>query len=73
MGNHSQTMPLYWESTYEIALCLIEVYPNVDLDSVGLNQLQQWVINLPNFEDDPSLANDGILTEILRDWYEETH
>ncbi|MFW5692093.1 MAG: Fe-S cluster assembly protein IscX [Chloroflexota bacterium] len=73
MGENSQLTPLYWEATYEIVLDLMEVYPEVDLDAVGLNQLYQWVIALPNFADDPALANNAILTDILREWYEETN
>jgi FeS assembly protein IscX len=64
---------LSWESTYEIVLQLIEAFPNVDLESVGLYQLEQWVIALPNFADDPALVNEGILNDILREWYEETN
>jgi FeS assembly protein IscX len=62
---------LYWESSFEIIQTLIELYPSVDVDSVGIEQLRQWIIALPNFADDPDLANDGILNDILREWYEE--
>jgi FeS assembly protein IscX len=73
MGKNSQTPPLYWEATYEIVLSLMAVHPEVNLDTIGLAQIKQWVVDLPNFEDDPTLANDAILTDILREWYEETH
>lgn len=63
--------PLYWEHTYEIVLALMDAHPNAAVDSVGLQQLHQWVINLPGFADDPALAHDGILEDILREWYEE--
>ena len=62
---------LYWESSYEIVLRLIEEFPNADIDSVGTDQLFQWIVALPEFADDPALANEGILNGILRDWYEE--
>lgn len=62
---------LHWEATYEIVLRLKELYPAIDLDTVGLHQLYQWIITLPEFEDDPLLVNDAILTDILREWYEE--
>jgi FeS assembly protein IscX len=45
----------------------------VDVEQVGLDQLYQLIIALPNFADDPALANDGILSEILREWYEEVN
>ena len=68
MSNHN----LYWDSSYEIVLTLKEVYPDIDLDSVSLEDLNRWIISLPNFADDPVLVNDGILKDILREWYEET-
>lgn len=63
--------PLYWDSTYEIVLNLMELYPDADLDALGLQQLYTWVIALPGFADDPALAHDDLLIEILREWYEE--
>lgn len=63
--------PLYWEASYEIVLNLMEHHPHADLDEVGLHQLCEWIIALPGFADDPALAHDGLLTAILREWYEE--
>lgn len=68
MGN-----PLYWDSSYEIVLQLIELYPEVDVETVGTDQLYRWVIALPDFVDEPELANEGILNDILREWYEEVN
>ena len=65
--------PLYWESSFEIVLCLMETHPEVDVESVGRQQLYQWIIALPDFADDPALTNEGILNQILREWYEETN
>ncbi|RMG71997.1 MAG: Fe-S assembly protein IscX [Chloroflexi bacterium] len=64
-------MPLYWEAEYEIVQALIVAYPEVDVESVGLDQLYKWIVALPNFADDPELVNDNILSGILREWYEE--
>ena len=64
--------PLYWDASYEIVIALMEIYPDIDLDSVGLEQLNRMIIELPNFMDEPALVNDGILNDILREWYEET-
>jgi FeS assembly protein IscX len=64
---------LYWETSYEIVLDLMRVYPDVNVDEVGLEQLYQWIIALPDFEDDPALVNQGILNSILREWYEEVN
>ena len=62
---------LYWDSTYEIVLALMEVYPDAELESLSLDDLNRRIIQLPNFDDDPDLVNDAILKGILRDWYEE--
>lgn len=64
---------LYWDASYEIVLSLMRVYPEINLDSIGLEQLRQMIVDLPTFADDPVLANDGILNAILREWYEEVH
>lgn len=64
--------PLYWDSAYEIVLELMDLYPDVELEAVSLEELNRRIVNLPNFADDPVLVNDGILKDILREWYEET-
>lgn len=63
---------LYWDASYEIVLTLIQTYPNIEIDTIGLKQLNQMIIELPNFADDPAIVNDGILNDILREWYEES-
>jgi FeS assembly protein IscX len=62
---------LYWDSSYEIVLSLMEAHRGIDLETVGIGQLYEWIIALPNFADDPAVVNEGILNEILREWYEE--
>jgi FeS assembly protein IscX len=64
-------MNLNWESTYAIAMALKRKYPHADLEAVSLRQIFAWTIALEDFEDDPSLANDDILTEIYQIWFEE--
>lgn len=63
--------PLYWETSYEIVLKLIERYPDVDLDTLGLEELNRMIVTLPEFADDPMLAHDELLIDILREYYEE--
>jgi FeS assembly protein IscX len=65
---------LYWDAPYEIVLALIDAHPAItdtDLDQVSLNQLQDWIVALPGFADEVILANDEILSGILREWFEE--
>ena len=63
---------LHWDASYEIVLALMETYPDADLDQLGLNELNERILQLPDFDDDPALVNDDILRQILRDWYEES-
>lgn len=72
MDNNSQSDTLTWESSYSIALRLADQYPDLDLDTVGLQMIYDWVVELPEFDDDPALYNEHILADILREWYEET-
>ena len=63
--------PIHWEATYEIVRALNDQYAKVNLDEVSLENIFEWTLALPGFEDDPELANDEILTSILQEWYEE--
>lgn len=63
--------PLYWDSSYEIVLQLLERYPTTDLDTLSLQDLYTRIVTLPSFVDDPTLAHDDLLTEIFREYYEE--
>jgi FeS assembly protein IscX len=63
---------LTWESTYAIAIRLIEEYPDVDPVFVGTQQLLDMILALPDFADEAILAHEALLADILRVWYEET-
>ena len=74
--DHSQSQTpeaLYWDGAYAIARQLHAAQPHIDLSQVTLNMLYNWVIALPDFKDDPNLANDDLLAAIYQEWYEETH
>ena len=64
---------LYWDSSYAVARRLIAAHPGVDLSTVTLNMVYDWVLALPDFVDDPRLVNDELLQAICQEWYEETH
>ena len=65
------TEPLSWDATYAIARELMRQHPDRDLSEVSLKQIYFWTIALPDFDDDPAIANEAILAEIYRVWYEE--
>ncbi|MCZ2126896.1 MAG: Fe-S cluster assembly protein IscX [Anaerolineales bacterium] len=64
-------MTLNWDSTYAIALELKRKYSDANIEEVSIQQIYQWTIALPEFEDDLELVNDDILNAIYQDWYEE--
>ena len=64
-------MTLTWESTYAIAMELRRLYQVVNIENVTLQQILDWTLQLPEFEDDPALVNDDILYAIYQDWFEE--
>ena len=48
-------------------------HPAVDLENVTLAMIQDWVLALPEFADEPALVNDELLAAIYREWYEEVN
>ncbi len=64
---------LNWDASYAIALALIEAYPEVDIEGVGYEELFEMVVGLAEFDDDVEMVNEGILTDILREWFEEVN
>jgi FeS assembly protein IscX len=63
--------PLTWEDSYAIALALQRIFPKIDLEQVSLSMIYRWTLALPDFADDPQLANDAILAAIYQEWFEE--
>ena len=64
-------MSLNWETSYAIAVELKRRHANVDMNEVSLRQIYAWTLELDDFEDDPALCNDEILSSIYQEWYEE--
>ncbi len=64
---------LTWENTYAIARALIREHPGVRLEDVSLRMIYEWTLALPEFVDEPELANDPILASIYQEWFEEVN
>ena len=62
---------LFWDQSFAISCRLRAEHPDVDLATVGLSQVFDWVVALPDFADDAELCNEGMLAAIYQDWYEE--
>ena len=60
-----------WTDVYEIAIELVDSKPDVDPLTVNFVQLRDWIIALPDFEDDPERCGEKILEAIQAAWIEE--
>ena len=64
-------MELYWDSDYAIATALLETYPELDPNAIGLIEIADLVETLPGFADDPTQVTERILLDIQLTWFEE--
>ena len=64
---------LTWENTYAITRALIRDHPGISLENVSLRMIYDWTLALPEFIDEPALANDSILASIYQEWFEEVN
>tara|TARA_E500000331_G_C17212638_1_gene694450 strand:+ start:212 stop:406 length:195 start_codon:yes stop_codon:yes gene_type:complete len=60
-----------WTDTIDIAIELSEAHPDVDPITVRFTDLQQWVMALPEFDDDPEHCGERILEAIQMAWLDE--
>ena len=60
-----------WTDTSEIAMQLADEHPDVDPRTVNFVDLRKWVIELPEFDDDPDRSGERILEAIQLAWMEE--
>jgi FeS assembly protein IscX len=63
--------PLSWEASFAVAKALQARHPGLDLEDVSLEMIRDWTLALPDFDDNPSLANDEILLDIYNEWLEQ--
>lgn len=62
---------LYWDDAFAIALALIESHPDIDPLEVSCETVHRWVVELPEFADDPELKHLMWLRDIQKEWFEE--
>jgi FeS assembly protein IscX len=60
-----------WTDTLDVALALVEHYPDVDPATINFVDLRDLVIALPEFDDDPKRSGEKILEAIQAAWIEE--
>ncbi len=61
-----------WTDTIDIAIELVEKYPDVDPQYVNFVDLHRWVCELEGFDDDPDRSGEKILEAIQMAWIDES-
>jgi len=64
-------MSLKWTDSRDIAIELIDAHPDIDPKAIRFTELRQWVLDLPEFDDDPAHCGEKILEAIQLAWMEE--
>lgn len=64
-------MSLKWTDVLDIAIELDEKHPDADPMAVNFVDLMNWVMELPEFDDDRDRCGEKILEAIQAAWIEE--
>ncbi len=62
---------MHWTDITDIAIELAETRPDTDPLTVNFVDLRNWVLALPDFDDDPQRCGEKILEAIQATWIEE--
>ncbi|HQT00864.1 MAG: Fe-S assembly protein IscX [Hydrogenophilales bacterium 16-64-46] len=60
-----------WTDTLDIAIELAEAHPEIDPRTLRFTDLHRWVMELPDFDDDPNHSGEKILEAIQMAWIDE--
>jgi FeS assembly protein IscX len=60
-----------WTDSLEIAIELAEAHPEIDPRTIRFTDLHNWVMELPEFDDDPNHSGEKILEAIQMAWIDE--
>jgi FeS assembly protein IscX len=60
-----------WTDIRPIAIRLEELHPDADNLNLRFTDLRDWVMGLPEFNDDPKGCNEKILEAIQMAWIDE--
>ena len=64
-------MTLKWIDSQELALALIDTFPDQDPQQVRFTDLREWIMSLDDFDDDPNHCSERILEAVQQCWIEE--
>lgn len=60
-----------WTDSLDIAIELAEAHPEIDPRTIRFTDLHNWVMELPDFDDDPNHSGEKILEAIQMAWIDE--
>lgn len=60
-----------WTDSRDIAIALLEKFPDQDPKALRFTDLRDWVLALPGFDDDPDRCGEKILEAIQMTWIDE--
>ncbi len=60
-----------WSDVNDIAIELADTHPEVDPLTVRFTDLREWVMALPEFDDDPERCGEKVLEAIQMAWLAE--
>jgi FeS assembly protein IscX len=60
-----------WTDINDIAIELSEAHPDIDPLKINFVDLRNWVLALPDFNDDPKHSGEKILEAIQQAWIDE--
>ena len=60
-----------WTDSREIAIALLDKFPDQDPEKVNFVDLRNWILALPGFDDDPERCGEKILEAIQMAWIDE--
>ena len=60
-----------WTEVQEIAIQLADKFPETDPTRVNFVDLMNWVMALPEFDDDPNHCGERVLEAIQQAWIDE--
>lgn len=64
-------MSLKWTDTNELAMALSDKYPDTDPKTIRFTDLYHWVLDLDDFDDEPTRSGEKILEAIQTAWIAE--
>ncbi|MGA2706931.1 MAG: Fe-S cluster assembly protein IscX [Steroidobacteraceae bacterium] len=62
---------MIWTDVRQIASALLDAHGEIDPMRIRFTDLHRWVMELPDFADDPQRSNEKILEAIQMAWIDE--